>query len=76
MSEIEEENNNSDEILIVASKLKKYIREHSGMNTSANVMPALSEQVRSLCHQAIEKAKTEGRKTVMERDFQQQVANG
>jgi len=56
-------------ILVVVSKLKQYIRSVSGMNTAGNVAPALSETVRKLCDQAIEKAKTDGRKTVMDRDF-------
>ena len=57
------------EVLIVASKLKNYIRGKSGMNTSAAVMEALSNRVRQLCDQAIENAKRDGRKTVMDRDF-------
>ena len=57
------------EILVVVSKLKQYIRSVSGMNTAGNVAPALSETVRKLCDQAIEKAKTDGRKTVMDRDI-------
>jgi len=57
------------EILVVVSKLKQYIRSVSGMNTAGNVAPALSDTIRKLCDQAIEKAKTDGRKTVMDRDF-------
>ena len=57
------------EILIVASKLKNYIRAQSGMNTSAAVIDVLSNKVRQLCDQAIEAAKRDGRKTVMDRDF-------
>lgn len=56
-------------ILVVVSKLKQYIRSVSGMNTAGNVAPALSDTIRKLCDQAIEKAKTDGRKTVMDRDF-------
>jgi len=58
------------EVLVVASKLKNYIRSKSSMNTSANVMPALSNKIRQLCDQAIERAKADGRKTVMDRDFE------
>jgi hypothetical protein len=58
------------EVLVVASKLKNYIREKAGMNTSAAVMEALSNKLRQLCDLAIENAKREGRKTVMDRDFQ------
>ncbi len=58
------------EVLIVASKLKNYIREKSGMNTSAAVMDALTDKLKQMCDQAVERAKSEGRKTVMDRDFQ------
>lgn len=57
------------EVIVVASKLKAYIREKSGMNTSAAVMQRLSDRVRQLCDRAIENAKNDGRKTVMDRDF-------
>ncbi len=57
------------EILVIVSKLKKYIRSVSGMNTAGSVAPALSDTIRHLCDRAIEKAKTDGRKTVMDRDF-------
>lgn len=64
-----EEGTDGQDILIVASKLKKYIRESAGMNTSANVLSKLSSEIRKLCDTAIENAKTDGRKTVMDRDF-------
>lgn len=57
------------EILVVVSKLKNYIKEASGMNTSGNLAPALSDMVRTICDQAIETAKSDGRKTVMDRDL-------
>jgi histone H3/H4 len=57
------------EVLVVASKIKNYIRAQSGMNTSAAVMDKLSSRIRELCDQAINSAKSEGRKTVMDRDF-------
>jgi histone H3/H4 len=63
------DSNSEKEILVVASKLKKYIRSTSGMSTSGSVAPALSDTIRSLCDQAIEKAKADRRKTVMDRDF-------
>jgi len=63
------ETGNNQETLIVASKLKNYIRAKSGMNTSSAVIEALSGKVRNLCDQAIENAKRDGRKTVMDRDF-------
>ncbi len=57
------------EVLVVASKVKSYIRARSSMNTSATVLDALSNKIRGLCDEAIERAKTDGRKTVMDRDF-------
>ncbi len=57
------------EVLVVASKIKAYIRGKSGMNTSSAVMDAVSAKVRAMCDQAIENAKSDGRKTVMDRDF-------
>ncbi len=57
------------EVLVVASKLKTYIRNQSGMNTSSAVIEVISDRVRLLCDQAIESAKRDGRKTVMDRDF-------
>lgn len=61
---------NEEEILIVASKLKQYIKDRYDMNTSANVMEALSRDVRRLTDRAVEKARSEGRKTVMDRDYE------
>jgi histone H3/H4 len=60
----------STETLVVVSKLKTYIKSAGGMNTAGNVAPKLSEIVRGLCDQAVEKAKADGRKTVMDRDFE------
>lgn len=60
---------NGDEVLVVASKLKKYIKAQSGMNTSASVLGTLSARIREMCNQAISSAQSEGRKTVMDRDF-------
>lgn len=57
------------EILIVASKLKQYVKDKYDLSTSANVMDALSREVRKLTDRAAEKAKAEGRKTLMDRDF-------
>ncbi len=58
-----------NEVLLVVSKLKNYIRQSGGMSTAGNVAPAISNIVRRLCDEAIEKARSEGRKTVMDRDF-------
>lgn len=64
------ENAEKSDTLVVASKLKNYIREKSGMNTSAAVVDVLSTKLRGMCDQAIERAKSDGRKTVMDRDFE------
>jgi hypothetical protein len=57
------------EILIIASRLKQYVRACSGMNTSESVMEVLSRRVRALCDDAILRAQEDGRKTLMDRDF-------
>lgn len=57
------------EVLIVASRLKDYIREQSEMNTSSDVLEVLSDHVRLLALEAIETAREDGRKTVKARDF-------
>jgi hypothetical protein len=57
-----------DDVLIVVSKLKKYIRDRSGMNTSDAVAEALGVHVRKICDDAIRNAARDGRKTVLDRD--------
>ncbi len=59
----------SKEVLIVASKLKAYVKDRHGLNTSANVMDKLSDLVRNLCDDAVNNARSDGRKTLMDRDF-------
>jgi hypothetical protein len=58
------------DVLIVASKLKAYVRARSGMNTSDRCVEPLSDAVRELADRAIGKARAEGRRTVLERDFE------
>jgi histone H3/H4 len=58
----------SNEVLVVASKIKTYIKEKGDMKTSATVLQALSDRLRSLCDQAIESARNDGRKTILDRD--------
>jgi hypothetical protein len=57
------------DILIVASKLKQYVRARSGMNTSDRVMEVLSDKVRALADAAIDRARRADRKTLLDRDF-------
>jgi hypothetical protein len=58
-----------DEILVVVSKVKAYIRDRSGMNTSDSVMRLLSNKLRRLADEAIGRANQDGRKTVLDRDI-------
>lgn len=69
MSTEQEQEMDNEEVLVVASKLKKYIKTQSGMNTSSGVLNALSERIRVMCNEAIASAQSDGRKTVMDRDF-------
>lgn len=59
----------SQEVLVVVSKMKQYIRDISDMNTSDEVSRVLSDLIRSECDKAIQQARADGRKTVMGRDF-------
>lgn len=57
------------ENLVVVSKVKKYIKNKAGMNTSASVMDQLSKIVEKEIEKAVQNAKGDNRKTVMDRDF-------
>lgn len=61
---------NENDVLVVASKMKAYVKAKSGMSTSADVMPTLSDKLRSLCDDAMVRARNSGRKTMMARDFE------
>jgi histone H3/H4 len=56
-------------VLIVASRLKDYVRARSGYNTSDRLLEPLSDIVRRIVDQAIESARREGRMTVLDRDL-------
>jgi histone H3/H4 len=58
-----------EDVLVVVSKLKAYVKARSGMNTSDGVVDVLSAKIRRLCDAAIEVAQADGRKTVLDRDF-------
>ena len=58
------------ETLVVVSKIKKFIKDKSDMNTSASAIEALTKVVEKECLKAIEKATQNKRKTVMDRDFE------
>jgi hypothetical protein len=57
-----------DDVLVVVSKVKKYIRDRGGINTSDAVAEALGAHVRKVCDDAIRNAVRDGRKTVLDRD--------
>ena len=57
-----------DEVLVVVTKIRKYIADRSGMNTSAGVYTILTERIKRVCDLAIEEARRQGRKTVLDRD--------
>ncbi|TMA34922.1 MAG: hypothetical protein E6J87_05440 [Deltaproteobacteria bacterium] len=59
----------ADDVLIIGSRLKDYIRAKSGYNTSDRVLLPLSEIVRRVCDEAIRSAQREGRRTVLDRDI-------
>lgn len=63
------QNSDNNDILIVASRLKQFVSNISDMNTSSSVMEKLSDIVRAEVRKATENAKSQGRKTLMDRDF-------
>jgi len=58
-----------NETLVVVSKVKAFIKKNSELSTSASVIYVLTKIVETACLKAIENAKNDGRKTVMDRDF-------
>ena len=56
--------------LVVVSKVKAFVKKSSELSTSAAVMDVLTKIVERECLKAIENAKRDNRKTVMDRDFQ------
>lgn len=58
-----------NEVLVVVSKLKKYVKDTAGLNTSGAVADRLSEKIRQLTDEAIRNAERDGRKTLLDRDF-------
>ena len=57
------------EVLIVASRLKEYVRARVGYNTSDRVLEPLSDIVRRIMDEAIDNARRDGRMTVLDRDI-------
>ncbi len=56
------------EILVVTSKVKEYIKS-KGCMTSAESIPALSEELAKLIDKAISRTKENGRQTVKPQDL-------
>lgn len=63
------ESANIEEALVVASKVKKLIKDEAGLSTSSQAIEQLTVRVQAICNKAIENAKADKRKTVMDRDF-------
>lgn len=57
------------ETLVVVSKVKQFIKDQSGMNTSQCCIDRLTEKVVYEALKGIEEARASGRKTVMGRDI-------
>ena len=57
------------DVLVVVSKVKKYIKDRSGFNTSDQIFDLLSDHLRAICDEAIRCAGRHDRKTVLERDM-------
>lgn len=57
------------EVLVVASKIKNFVKEQSGLSTSKQCMEQLTIRVEKICNAAIENATNSNRKTVMDKDF-------
>lgn len=63
------EKSDIQEALVVASKVKKLIKDEAGLSTSSQAIDQLTVRVQTVCLKAIENAKADKRKTVMDRDF-------
>jgi hypothetical protein len=57
------------EVLVIASRLKNYIKEVHGMNTSDGVLEPLSAELRRIANRAARNAAEDGRKTILDRDL-------
>lgn len=57
------------EILVVASRLKHYVRARAGLQTSDKVLMPLSDHLRAIVDEAVERARAEGRSTLLARDI-------
>jgi hypothetical protein len=60
---------NNDDVLVIVSRLKEYVRVKADLRTSDEVPAVISEEIRRIARVAIEAARRDGRKTVMGRDI-------
>ncbi|MBC76929.1 MAG: hypothetical protein CME64_13025 [Halobacteriovoraceae bacterium] len=63
------ENPEVEDNLVVASKVKRYIKDRDGLSTSSQAFAQLSSRVQKICDASAQKALDAKRKTVMDRDF-------
>ena len=52
------------DVLVVTSKVKKYIKESGDCNTSSETVEVLSKAVQKLCEKGMESAKAHGQATI------------
>lgn len=57
------------DVLVIASKVRKYIKEKGECNTSQETIQVLSQAIEALCKKGIDSAKAQNRKTVLGRDI-------
>jgi histone H3/H4 len=62
-----------DAILVVASKIKSYVKETHGLSTSKQVMEQLTVRIQKIIENASTKASEAKRKTIMDRDIEEIV---
>ena len=55
--------------LVIASKIKKHLKEAHGMRSSEDTLEALTELVKTACASAAQQAQADKRKTVQGKDF-------
>ncbi|OGQ04148.1 MAG: hypothetical protein A2W61_04455 [Deltaproteobacteria bacterium RIFCSPLOWO2_01_44_7] len=58
----------AEDVLVVQSKVKEYIKG-KGCQTSATAIEALSKKVKDLLNEAVDRAKSNNRATVKDRDI-------
>ncbi len=59
-----------DVVLVVASKIKSYVKETHGLSTSKQVMEQLTVRIQKMIEMAAQKATEAKRKTIMDRDIE------